>query len=52
MHVSDGPVRFVTVIGLTFRLHLRHLAVLATLLDFVLPFLLEARVTPGSGCTS
>ena len=40
-----GQVIFVTLIGLTCGLHLPHVAVLATLFDFVLTFLLEARVT-------
>ena len=40
-----GQVIFVTLIGLTCGLHLPHVAVLATVFDFVLTFLLEARVT-------
>jgi hypothetical protein len=40
-----GQVIFVTLIGLTCGLDLPHVAVLATLFDFVLTFLLEARIT-------
>ena len=40
-----GQVIFVTLIGLTCGLHLPHVAVLATLFEFVLTFLLEARIT-------
>jgi hypothetical protein len=40
-----GQVIFVTLIGLTCGLDLPHVAVLATLFDFLLTFLLEARIT-------
>ena len=40
-----GQVIFVTLIGLTCGLHLPHVAVLVTLFDFILTFLLEARIT-------
>ncbi|MGW8264752.1 MAG: hypothetical protein ACWGSQ_00180 [Longimicrobiales bacterium] len=40
-----GQVIFVTLIGLTCGLDLPHVAVLATAFDFVLTFVLEARVT-------
>lgn len=40
-----GQIIFVTLIGLTCGLHLPHVAVLAALFDFVLTFLLEARIT-------
>jgi hypothetical protein len=40
-----GQVIFVTLIGLTCGLDLPHVAVLAALFDFVLTFLLEARIT-------
>jgi hypothetical protein len=40
-----GQVIFATLIGLTCGLNLPHAAVLATAFDFVLTFLLEARVT-------
>ncbi len=40
-----GQVIFVTLIGLTCGLDLPHVAVLATLFDFVLTFALEARIT-------
>jgi len=40
-----GQVIFVTLIGLTCGLDLPHVAVLATAFDFVLTFILEARVT-------
>ncbi|MEJ2539906.1 MAG: hypothetical protein P8188_08055 [Gemmatimonadota bacterium] len=40
-----GQVIFATLIGLTCGLHLPHVAVLATIFDFVLTFILEARVT-------
>ena len=40
-----GQVIFATLIGLTCGLDLPHVAVLATLFDVVLTFLLEARVT-------
>lgn len=40
-----GQVIFATLIGLTCGLHLPHVAVLATAFEFVLTFLLEARIT-------
>ena len=40
-----GQVIFVTLIGLTCGLDLPHVAVLATGFDFILTFLLEARIT-------
>lgn len=40
-----GQVIFVTLIGLTCGLHLPHVAVLAAAFDFVLTFILEARIT-------
>ncbi len=40
-----GQVIFATLIGLTCGLDLPHVAVLAALFDFVLTFLLEARIT-------
>ena len=40
-----GQVIFVTLIGLTCGLDLPHVAVLATAFDFILTFLLEARIT-------
>jgi hypothetical protein len=40
-----GQVIFATLIGLTCGLDLPHVAVLATAFDFILTFLLEARVT-------
>jgi hypothetical protein len=40
-----GQVIFVTLIGLTCGLDLPHVAVLATSFDFILTFILEARVT-------
>lgn len=40
-----GQIIFVTLIGLTCGLELPHVAVLAALFDFVLTFLLEARIT-------
>jgi uncharacterized membrane protein YhiD involved in acid resistance len=40
-----GQVIFATLIGLTCGLHLPHIAVLATAFEFVLTFLLEARIT-------
>ena len=40
-----GQVIFATLIGLTAGLHLPHVAVLATLFDFILTFVLEARIT-------
>jgi hypothetical protein len=40
-----GQVIFVTLVGLACGLHLPHVAVLATLFDFVLTQLLEARIT-------
>ena len=40
-----GQVIFVTLIGLTCGLDLPHVAVLATAFDFVLTFILEARIT-------
>ena len=40
-----GQVIFVTLIGLTCGLDLPHVAVLATVFDFILTFILEARVT-------
>jgi hypothetical protein len=40
-----GQVIFVTLIGLTCGLNLPHVAVLATVFDFVLTFVLEARIT-------
>jgi hypothetical protein len=40
-----GQVIFVTLIGLTCGLELPHVAVLAGLFDFVLTFVLEARIT-------
>ena len=40
-----GQVILVTLIGLTCGMHLPHVAVLATGFDFILTFLLEARVT-------
>jgi hypothetical protein len=40
-----GQVIFATLIGLTCGLHLPHVAVLATAFEFILTFLLEARMT-------
>lgn len=40
-----GQVIFVTLIGLTCGLNLPHVAVLVTLFDLILTFILEARVT-------
>lgn len=40
-----GQVIFATLIGLTCGLHLPHIAVLATAFEFILTFLLEARIT-------
>lgn len=40
-----GQVIFVTLVGLTCGLNLPHVAVLATLFDFLLTFVLEARIT-------
>jgi hypothetical protein len=40
-----GQVIFATLIGLACGLDLPHVAVLATLFDFILTFLLEARIT-------
>ncbi len=40
-----GQVIFVTLIGLTCGLDLPHVAVLATVFDFILTFILEARIT-------
>jgi hypothetical protein len=40
-----GQVIFATLIGLTCGLNLPHVAVLAILFDFVLTFILEARIT-------
>jgi hypothetical protein len=40
-----GQVIFATLIGLTCGLHLPHVAVLATGFEFVLTFILEARIT-------
>ncbi len=40
-----GQVIFATLIGLTCGLDLPHVAVLATVFDFILTFLLEARIT-------
>jgi len=40
-----GQVIFVTLIGLTCGMELPHVAVLATAFDFVLTFILEARIT-------
>jgi hypothetical protein len=40
-----GQVIFVTLIGLTCGLDLPHVAVLATVFDFILTFVLEARIT-------
>jgi hypothetical protein len=40
-----GQVIFATLIGLTCGLNLPHVAVLATVFDFILTFLLEARIT-------
>jgi hypothetical protein len=40
-----GQVIFATLIGLTCGLHLPHVAVLATAFEFVLTFILEARIT-------
>jgi hypothetical protein len=40
-----GQVIFVTLIGLTCGLDLPHVAVLATIFDFILTFVLEARIT-------
>jgi hypothetical protein len=40
-----GQVIWATLIGLTCGLHLPHVAVLATAFEFVLTFLLEARIT-------
>jgi hypothetical protein len=40
-----GQVIFATLIGLSCGLHLPHVAVLATLFEFILTFILEARIT-------
>jgi hypothetical protein len=40
-----GQVIFATLIGLTCGLHLPHVAVLVTAFEFVLTFILEARIT-------